>query len=245
MAALGALVAGVAHELNTPIGVGVTMSSTLLEKNQELLQQIEAQTLRKSALLEYASSNQQGLEILVRNLDQAAELVNSFKKVSVDQASDQRREFDLAEMVHDVIKTMQVLFHSDLELKSAVSAGIRLDSYPGALVQVLNNLISNAQIHGFAAGAKGTVSVQAELISPTQVKISVSDDGQGIAAEHLAHIFEPFFTTKLGQGGSGLGLSIVYNIVTSILGGQVKASSQLNLGSRFTLILPLTAPRKG
>jgi len=244
MAALGALVAGVAHELNTPIGVGVTISSTLLEKNQELVQQLAEQTLRKSVLAEYVSENQQGLAILSRNLAQAANLVNSFKKVAVDQASDQRRNFDLAETVHHVIQTMQVLFDSHIELESSVPSGFQFDSYPGALVQVLNNLIANAETHGFVGRQHGTVTISAQAVGDDQLELIVSDDGLGIDPEHLAHIFEPFFTTKLGQGGSGLGLSIVYNLVTSILGGKIEVLSQVNVGTTFTLLLPLTAPRK-
>ena len=192
MAALGALVAGVAHELNTPIGVGVTISSTLLEKNQALVQQLEEQTLRKSVLAEYVSENQQGLDILSRNLAQAANLVSSFKKVAVDQASDQRRDFDLAETVHDVIQTMQVLYDSHIELVSLVPSGFLLDSYPGALVQVLNNLIANAEAHGFVGREHGKVTIAAEAIGDDQVKLIVTDDGRGIDSEHLAHIFEPF-----------------------------------------------------
>ncbi len=244
MAALGALVAGVAHELNTPIGVGVTISSTLLEKNQALVQQLEEQTLRKSVLAEYVSENQQGLDILSRNLAQAANLVSSFKKVAVDQASDQRRDFDLAETVHDVIQTMQVLYDSHIELVSLVPSGFLLDSYPGALVQVLNNLIANAEAHGFVGREHGKVTIAAEAIGDDQVKLIVTDDGRGIDSEHLAHIFEPFFTTKLGQGGSGLGLSIVYNLVTSILGGKIDVRSQIDVGTTFTLQFPLEAPRK-
>lgn len=244
MAALGALVAGVAHELNTPIGVGVTISSTLLEKNQELVLQLEGQTLRKSVLAEYVSENQQGLNILSRNLAQAANLVNSFKKVAVDQASDLRRDFDLAETVHHVIQTMKVLYDSHIELVSSVPSGLQFDSYPGALAQVLNNLIANAEIHAFIGRTHGTVTISAEAIGEDQIRLIVSDNGLGVEPEHLVHIFEPFFTTQLGQGGSGLGLSIVYNLVTSILGGKIDVLSQINVGTTFTLLLPLLAPRK-
>ncbi|QZA77707.1 hypothetical protein K4H28_15785 [Deefgea tanakiae] len=244
MAALGALVAGVAHELNTPIGVGVTISSTLLEKNQELVLQLEEHTLRKSVLAEYVSENQQGLDILSRNLAQAANLVNSFKQVAVDQASDHRRSFDLAETVHHVIQTMQVLFDSHIELEPLVPDGLQFDSYPGALVQTLNNLIANAETHGFVGRERGKVTISAEMMTSNRVKLVVHDDGLGIDPEHLSHIFEPFFTTKLGQGGSGLGLSIVYNLVTSILGGQIDVVSEINHGTTFTIQLPLQAPIK-
>lgn len=244
MAALGALVAGVAHELNTPIGVGVTISSTLQEKNQELVQQLEGQTLRKSVLAEFVNESQQGLDILSRNLAQAANLVNSFKKVAVDQTSDQRREFDLAETVNDVIQTMQVLFDAHIELVSLVPEGLKFDSYPGAMVQVLNNLIANAEAHGFVGREHGKVTIDAQLLTQDRVKLIVSDNGLGIDPDHLAHIFEPFFTTKLGKGGSGLGLSIVYNLVTSILGGKINVDSQVDIGTTFSIIIPVRAPVK-
>lgn len=139
---------------------------------------------------------------------------------------------------------MQVLYDSHIELVSTVPSGFQFDSYPGALVQVLNNLITNAETHGFVGRESGKVTIDAELMTPDRVKLVVHDNGLGIDPEHLSHIFEPFFTTKLGQGGSGLGLSIVYNLVTSILGGKIDVISQIDLGTTFTLYLPLQAPDK-
>jgi two-component system NtrC family sensor kinase len=243
MAALGSLVAGVAHELNTPIGVSVTMSSTLQEKNRELAEQISAQTLRKTVLADYVNVTEQGLQILMRNLEQAAELVSSFKQVAVDQTSDQRRRFDLAELVTQVVQTMGVLYGDD-RLRTQIGEGIMLDSFPGALVQVLNNLISNAETHAFAGKEDGIVTIEAESIEPSQVRLIVRDNGVGIRPEHLDHIFEPFFTTKLGQGGSGLGLNIVYNIVHSVLGGTITVNSSLGHGAEFVIVLPIQAPQR-
>ncbi|WP_157315052.1 ATP-binding protein [Chitinibacter sp. GC72] len=241
MAALGSLVAGVAHELNTPIGVSVTMGSTLQEKNRELAQEITAQTLRKAALADYVEVAEQGLQILMRNLEQAAQLVSSFKQVAVDQTSDQRRQFDLAQLVQQVMQTMGVLYGND-RLQARLPEGLVLDSFPGALVQVLNNLISNAEIHAFDGVADGQVMIEADVLDGERVRLRVRDNGVGIKPEHLSHIFEPFFTTKLGHGGSGLGLNIVYNIVHSVLGGEIEAQSVPGQGASFTLILPLRAP---
>jgi two-component system NtrC family sensor kinase len=243
MAALGSLVAGVAHELNTPIGVSVTMSSTLQEKNRELAEQISAQTLRKTVLAEYVNVTEQGLQILMRNLEQAAELVSSFKQVAVDQTSDQRRRFDLSELVTQVVQTMGVLYGAD-RLRTQIGEGITLDSFPGALVQVLNNLISNAETHAFAEKEDGIVTIEAGQIDAHQVRLIVRDNGTGIRPEHLDHIFEPFFTTKLGQGGSGLGLNIVYNIVHSVLGGTITVNSSLGHGAEFVIVLPTQAPQR-
>ncbi|QLG88921.1 hypothetical protein HQ393_12110 [Chitinibacter bivalviorum] len=243
MAALGSLVAGVAHELNTPIGVSVTMGSTLQEKNRELAEQITAQTLRKTVLADYVNVTEQGLQILMRNLEQAAQLVSSFKQVAVDQTSDLRREFDLAELVLQVMQTMGVLYGAN-RLQSDIPQGLKLDSFPGALVQVLNNLIANAETHAFAEKNAGLVMITARLIDEQTLRLIVSDNGVGIRPEHLDHIFEPFFTTKLGQGGSGLGLNIVYNIVHSVLGGRIEVQSQVGRGSEFTLTLPLCAPER-
>ncbi|WP_273429649.1 ATP-binding protein [Chitinibacter tainanensis] len=243
MAALGNLVAGVAHELNTPIGVGVTMGSTLQEKNRELAEQLSQQTLRKAALTEYVEVTEQGLQILMRNLQQAAQLVSSFKQVAVDQTSDQRRRFELAESVQQVMQTMSVLYSAE-RLSSEVPAELWLDSYPGALAQVLNNLIANAENHAFAGRDDGKVTVTARRVSPSELEMVVADNGCGIPAEHLSRIFEPFFTTKLGQGGSGLGLNIVYNIVHSVLGGDIRVESTLGEGTRFILRLPVAAPQR-
>ncbi|QLI81727.1 hypothetical protein HZU75_09385 [Chitinibacter fontanus] len=243
MAALGSLVAGVAHELNTPIGVSVTMSSTLQEKNRELAEHMSAQTLRKTVLAEYVNVTEQGLQILMRNLEQAAQLVSSFKQVAVDQTSDQRRRFDLAELVLQVMQTMGVLYGDD-KLKSNLAPDLVLDSFPGALVQVLNNLIANAETHAFVGMEAGLVMIEAQPVDEQTIRLSVRDNGVGIKPEHLAHIFEPFFTTKLGQGGSGLGLNIVYNIVHSVLGGTIEVHSALGLGAEFVITLPRIAPER-
>ena len=243
LAALGALVAGVAHELNTPIGNGLTVASTLEHRVRELAQQAE-QGLRRSTLTQFLNDATQSSEILLRNLARASDLVTSFKQVAVDQTSSQRRQFQLAGLVGEILLTLSPsLRKSGCQVVQQIDPALSLDSYPGPLGQALTNLINNAMLHGFADGVPGTITIEARAPDAQSLRLSVKDDGRGIRPEDLNHVFEPFFTTRLGTGGSGLGLHITHNIVTSVLGGQIELSSTLGAGSTFTLTLPLQAPQ--
>ncbi|WP_397534551.1 PAS domain S-box protein [Roseateles sp.] len=243
LAALGALVAGVAHELNTPIGNSLTVASTLEDRVQQLARQAE-QGMRRSTLTQFLSDAAQSTEILLRNLDRASDLVMSFKQVAVDQTSSQRRQFQLADLVGEILLTLSPsLRKSGCRVLQHIDPALRLDSYPGPLGQALTNLINNAMLHGFAEGLAGTITIAAQALDAQTLRLSVSDDGCGIRPDDLNHVFEPFFTTRLGTGGSGLGLHITHNIVTSVLGGQIELSSTLGAGSSFTLSLPLQAPQ--
>ncbi|WP_168224806.1 sensor histidine kinase [Rhodoferax aquaticus] len=242
LAALGALVAGVAHELNTPIGVCVTVASTLRETSDSFEASL-AQGVTRGALSTYVSHNQQGTEILMRSLAQAAELIGGFKQVAVDRTSAQRRVFDLHAMVVETAMTIGIsLKHSNHQLLTDVPTGIHMDSYPGPLGQVFSNLIANAVLHAFGPGVAGRVTVSARSCAPQAVELRVQDNGCGITPANLNRIFDPFFTTRLGQGGSGLGLNIVYNLVTVVLGGSIRVESTVNQGTTFVMVLPLTAP---
>lgn len=243
LAALGALVAGVAHELNTPIGNGLTVASTLEHRVRELAQQAE-QGLRRSTLTQFLNDATQSSEILLRNLARASDLVTSFKQVAVDQTSSQRRQFQLAGLVGEILLTLSPsLRKSGCQVVQQIDPALSLDSYPGPLGQALTNLINNAMLHGFADAVPGTITIEAQALDAQSLRLSVKDDGRGIRPEDLNHVFEPFFTTRLGTGGSGLGLHITHNIVTSVLGGQIELSSTLGAGSTFTLTLPLQAPQ--
>ncbi len=243
LAALGALVAGVAHELNTPIGNSLLTASTLQDNTNALEAAAASGTMRRSTLAEYIASCREGLELVTRGLRAAGELVQSFKQVAVDRATEQRREFDLLRTSQEVVATLQrsiqVAGHN---LHIDIAPGIVLDGYPGPYGQVLTNLINNAVLHAFEPQTKGSMRLRAQLLRNVQVEIRFSDDGVGIAAENLKRIFDPFFTTKLGQGGSGLGMSISYNIVTSLFGGELEVNSTPGQGSCFILRLPLIAP---
>lgn len=243
LAALGALVAGVAHELNTPIGNSLLTATTLQENTNVLQAAVASGTLRRSTLADYIASCHEGLELVTRGLRSAGELVQSFKQVAVDRATEQRRSFELLRTSQEVVATLQRGIHvAGHRLHIDIPAGIVLDGYPGPYGQVLTNLINNALLHAFGARTGGSMRLQAQPLRNTHVEIRFSDDGDGIAAENLTRIFDPFFTTKLGQGGSGLGMSISYNIVTSLFGGELDVSSTPGQGTCFTLRLPLQAP---
>lgn len=249
LAGLGALVAGVAHELNTPIGNAVIVASTLADQHKRFAAEA-AEGLRKSSLTRFMGELQEGVEVMERNLRRAAELISGFKQVAVDQSSHQRREFDLAELVHEMQLTLSpTLKRSGVKLSTEVPPGLPFDSHPGPLTQVLMNVINNAVVHGFGSAtdrpddaASPTVWLQAQALSGGRVQITLRDNGRGISAEHLPRVFDPFFTTRLGKGGSGLGLHIVYSLVTELLGGTVHIDSTLGEGTTVTLTLPQNAP---
>lgn len=242
LASLGELVAGIAHELNTPIGNAKTLASTLRDRGEQMRRQVATAAVRRSELLAYVDQAGEGASLLERNLDRAAELLQSFKHVAVDRASSQRRKFDLDPTVHDLVATLHpMLKRSPVAVVLEIEPDLLLDSYPGPLGQVLVNLVQNALVHAFPEGAAGTVRITGQGLADT-VEIRVRDDGQGIEEKHLRRVFDPFFTTRLGQGGSGLGLNIAYNIVTGLLGGTLSVESRVGQGSCFVLRIPKVAP---
>ncbi|MDB5793442.1 MAG: hypothetical protein JWQ80_3466 [Massilia sp.] len=241
LASLGSLVAGVAHELNTPIGNSLLMASTLHEKTLAIAHALDTGALRRSALHAYVGAAGEASELIVRSLHQAADLVNSFRQVSVDQASARRRPFELARACQEIVATlMNKVRLAGHTLELAVPDAIVMDSYPGPLGQVLINFVNNALLHAFE-GPGGSMRLSAELLDQDWVRILFSDDGRGIPAEHLARVFDPFFTTRMGQGGSGLGLNIAHTIASSLLGGAIRVQSAPGNGTIFILELPLRA----
>jgi len=181
--------------------------------------------------------------LMLRNLSNAANLVSSFKQIAVDQTSDQRRNFDLLHFCEEVVLTLSNRIKRDgHELVLEVDAGIELDSFPGSLGQVLSNLIINAMLHGLHEQAHGVIRITGQAHGAKRIILTVEDNGLGIARENIDRIFEPFFTTRLGKGGSGLGLHICYNMVSSVLGGSITVDSTMGQGARFTIILPKVAP---
>ncbi len=242
LAALGSLVAGVSHELNTPIGNALLVASTLEGRTQEIEEAMQTGLKRKD-LENYLKDAGDATDMLLRNLDRAARLIGNFKQVAVDRTSSQRRRFGLVEHIDGVLSTLHPkLARSPYAFETDIPEGIDLDSYPGPLGQVITNLVDNALLHAFEGRTQGTVRIAARQIKPGWIELCVKDDGIGIPPEIIKHIFEPFFTTKLGQGGSGLGLSIANNIVTSLLGGTLEVHSQVGVGSLFCITLPNVAP---
>lgn len=243
LAALGSLVAGIAHELNTPIGNSVMAATTLHDHTRAMQVAVEAGSLRRSMLDQFVADSHTACDILNRNLRRASELITSFKQVAVDQTGAQRRKFQLCEVVNEIIITLgPSLKKTPFVLESNIDDSLWLDSYPGALGQILVNLINNAVLHAFTGRTQGLITLRAFQGKPGWIELTITDNGAGISEAHLPKIFDPFFTTKLGQGGSGLGLNIVHNLATGILGGRLEVASQVNWGTCFTLSLPSQAP---
>lgn len=242
MAALGSLVAGVAHELNTPIGVVVTTASSLEASTVELQRCLDRGEIRKSTLDGYVRETSEMARLIVRSSYRAGELIASFKQVAVDQTSEQRRVFELHDLVEDHVAAMRPSFVQwPWEVHASIAPGIHCHSYPGPLGQVIVNMVQNAAAHAFVGRDHGVLQIRA-VLQGGMVEMVFADDGHGMEPEVLAHAFEPFFTTRLGRGGSGLGLSISHNIATAVLGGSLSVSSTPGQGARFVLRFPLNAP---
>lgn len=246
LAALGSLVAGIAHELNTPIGNSLMVASTLADQTRALSEVYHAGAgMKRSELEAFLEDAGKAGDIMVRNLHRAADLVAGFKQVAVDQISSQRRRFRLAETVSEIILTLwPTLRKTDVKLSCNIPADMMMDSYPGPLGQALTNLINNAVLHAFGDRASGTLWISAHADADDWIEITLMDDGVGIPPANLNRIFDPFFTTRLGAGGSGLGLNITHNIVTGVLGGRIQVQSEVGVGTVFVLTLPSSAPQR-
>ncbi|MBD2059106.1 histidine kinase [Oculatella sp. FACHB-28] len=237
MAALGGLVAGIAHEINTPIGVGVTAASLLMEKTIAFSERFKGGTMKRSDLEKFLDLAQQSSRMTLSNLERAAELIHSFKQVAVDQSSESKRVFNLKDYLEEILlqlsPKLKVTKHH-VEVRG--DRHLTLTSYPGAFSQIVTNLIMNSLLHAYEPGEAGQIILSFEQ-TKEQVILEYIDDGSGIAPENLGKIFEPFFTTKRGQGGSGLGLHIVYNLVTRKLKGTIQCESLLGIGTKFVIKL--------
>lgn len=243
LASLGSLVAGVSHELNTPIGVALTTASTMEYDISSFRQAVEGGAVKKSYLNSFLQRNAEMGQLLVQSCHRAADLVSSFKQVAVDQTSERRRTFNLLELVENNLATLRPsLKHEKWSIRVDIPPDIVCASYPGPLGQVLVNMIQNTARHAFEGRDGGTVQISAKRVADA-VEMVIADDGAGMPPGTLAHIFEPFFTTRLGQGGSGLGLTISRNIVIGLLGGTIQAHSELGVGTTMVLTFPLIAPQ--
>lgn len=243
MASLGGLVAGVAHEINTPLGICVTASSHLQAEQQKVAEAFSNRTLQQRQFERFLQQLTEGLKILQVNTLRAAELVNSFKQVSVDQSSDTYREFNLANYLNDVILSLSArLKKQHCQLQLECPENLSMFSDPGALAQIITNLVINALLHGLeqhpAPVIRLVVTEDAE-----QVQLIFADNGIGMSAENLRQLFDPFFTTKRNQGGSGLGAHIVFNLVTVRLQGEIKVSSEPGQGLQYLIRLPRTVKK--
>lgn len=242
MASLGVLVTGVAHEVNTPIGVGVTAASYLKHLNDQVIRHIQGGTITSEALAEYAEDSSEAAKIILTNLERAAVLITSFKNISVDQSSDICRTFKvkayLQEILYSLRPNMKPL-NPEIVLNSDDS--LALYSYPGAFSQIVTNLVMNAVMHGFDGRSSGQVDIMAEAVSGG-IRMRFCDNGVGMDEELLPRIFDPFFTTKRGKGGSGLGLFLVHNLVEQQFSGTITCSSVPGKGTCFELVLHEAGP---
>jgi len=238
MAALGSLVAGVAHEINTPLGAGITAASTLEDETHNFIALYKQRALTRADLTEYLDRAVHSSRLVLSNLQQAANLVQSFKQVAVDQANLDQRPFLLRSYLEEIIQNLEpTLKGTNHRIHLTGDETIELDSYPGALAQVVTNLVINSIMHGYPSGQAGLLQLSC-FQQDQHVYIEYTDDGIGIPAENLNHIFEPFFTTARDHGGTGLGLHIVYNLVTQKMGGTIACESAVGLGTKFTITLP-------
>ena len=245
LAALGNLVAGVAHELNTPLGNTRVVASTLGEDLRAFAAAVDSGALRRSQVDAFLNRGCEAVDLLERNTARAADLISHFKQVAVDQTSTRRRSFNLRQTIEEVLATLRPQFKRTAHrIELDIPPDLELDSYTGPLEQVIANLISNSLTHGFARVEAGCIRIEAAPLDAGYIRLRYDDDGAGIPEKILNRIFEPFFTTRLGSGGSGLGLYIVYNLVTKILGGTIHGFSHMDKGVTFTLVLPQTAPEK-
>ncbi|MCA8908760.1 MAG: sensor histidine kinase [Rhodospirillaceae bacterium] len=242
MASLGSLVAGIAHELNTPIGNAVTIGSTMADQIRICDEEVASGKLRKSTIVQTIDHLKEGTEIMLRGLSRAADLIGQFKQIAVDQSGEQRRSFALDPYLQEVAASIQfTVKHRQAKLSVDAASGATLDSFPGPLSQVVINLVTNAFTHGFPDDEPGTVSVGARMAGGKAV-VTVTDTGCGIPPSAQDKIFDPFYSTRLGAGGAGLGLSIVHGIVTDVLGGTIHVESAPGRATVFTLNIPTKAP---
>ena len=243
LAALGGLVAGVAHEISSPIGTSLTVASTLAHRSADFTDQMASGQMRRAQLAEFASGCRGAAEQLVANLQRAGALIQSFKQVAIDRGSDDRRAFDLKLATEQVIASVRSrVLKSQSSLAIEVPSEIIMDSFPGPYGQVLTNLIFNAVTHGFTDGPGGHMLIRAHRLGMDQVEITFSDNGIGIPEAVQRHVFDPFFTTRRAEGRTGLGLYIVHNLVTQQLGGRITLVSAPGKGTTICLTLPLLAP---
>jgi len=235
LASLGGLVAGIAHEINTPLGIGVTAASHLQEEAARMSRLIESGDLRTEDLDEFRYTARESSDMILRNLQRADRLVKSFKQVAVDQSSEARRVVDLGTCLNEILTTLgPSLKKTPHRVELDCPPGLIIETAPGALYQIITNLVMNSLTHGFEGGRAGGIRIGVAWQEHV-VSIDYRDDGRGMDDAVRARIFEPFFTTRRGQGGSGLGMHIVYSLVTQVLEGSIDCESTPGIGTRFLI----------
>jgi PAS domain S-box-containing protein len=243
LAALGRLVAGVAHEVNNPVGISLTVASSLERKAASFAAEVARGDLRRSSLNDFLDASRDASSQLVANLNRAAELITSFKQVAADRNYSDQRTFDLGDLTEQVVMSLRPgLRKQRLALHVECEPNLTMNSYPGPYGQVLTNLFLNSIAHAFPDGRAGAVEIRVRATGSDHVEIVFSDDGCGMSLDVRRRAFDPFFTTRRDQGGTGLGLHIVYSIVTNRLGGRLDLDSEPGRGTRIRMVLPRVAP---
>lgn len=239
MAALGGLVAGIAHEINTPVGVGITAITHLEDETGQISSRVDNNQVTKTELQDYLSTSKESSHIIHSNLEKAAQLVRSFKQVSSDQSNHEKRAFDLCEYLQEIILSLRPkLKHSQHAVTIDCKQEYRMHSYPGALSQVITNLITNSLRYAFDEGVNGRLQISVREVDDTRIELIYRDDGKGMSTDNIKQAFDPFFTTGRNKGGTGLGLHIVYNLVTQTLKGEIRIDSKYRKGLKYVIVMP-------
>ncbi|MBN1413743.1 MAG: hypothetical protein JW973_01480 [Bacteroidales bacterium] len=238
MAALGGLVAGVAHEINTPVGITITAASGLLDETHKMAELFKEEKIRRADFKEFLNSSNHAVSLIMSNMERTAAMVQSFKQISVDQASETRRVFNVKDYTQDIIRSLYPKFRNrKITINLNIDGELKIDNYPGAYSQILTNLIINSLMHGFEEEQEGNIELTAAS-KDSELFIEYKDNGKGIAPENLKKVFDPFFTTNIKKG-TGLGLHIVYNLVTQKMSGTIICESNQGEGVNFNIRIPM------
>ncbi|WP_147025203.1 sensor histidine kinase, partial [Methylobacterium oxalidis] len=238
LASLGQLVAGVAHEINTPLGLALTTATVVRDETRAFDETLASGQLSRSRLTHYVERVQEGAALLCTNLARAADLVHGFKQVAVDRVSDEQRRFPLHTWLDELLASLKPLLRQGGHSVARACPPLTVETNPGALAQVVTNCITNAVVHGFAGGRPGHIAVEVAEVRPGTIRLEIADDGRGIPPENLDRIYDPFFTTARSRGSTGLGMHIVHNLVTAKLGGRIAIESRPGEGTRVRIEFP-------
>ena len=239
MAGLGSLVAGIAHEINTPIGIGVTAVTHLESISEEIIQIYRMGKIKKSELEGFFEVLSESCKMILNNLGRASELIMSFKEVAIDQASESKRRFNLKQYMEEILLSLKPKYKKTKHrILLDCPAHLELNSYPGAFSQIITNFLMNSLIHGFEGIDEGIVKIDINRENEIIV-LKYSDNGKGIERREVNKVFDPFYTTKRGKGGTGLGLNVVYNLVYQKIGGTMECKSKAGEGTSFTIRIPI------
>lgn len=245
LASLGALVAGVAHEINTPVGIAVSCASHLADATRDLRRLSDDGSISRGDFARYLATAGDTATLILTNCQRAAQLITGFKQVAVDRASAERRRFNLAKTLQETLASLQPKLRPSGHTVAVLCPGsVELDSFPGVLSQILANLVMNALTHAFPDGRAGHLVVAVDPVDTDIIHLSFSDDGVGMTEDNRLRVFEPFFTTRRGRGGTGLGLHIVHNLVVGALKGSISVESAPGQGTRFDLSFPRQTPER-